>query len=66
MNLDPKTPITLQIDVTTTNVILGALSTLPYERVAGIIAAIQQQAAPQISSAPVPQTPEAPAAIPQD
>jgi hypothetical protein len=66
MTIDPKTPITLQIDVTTTNVILGALSTLPYERVAGIIAAIQQQAAPQINSAPAPQTHEAPAAIPQD
>lgn len=56
MQINPQTPITLTLNVEATNTILGALSAQPYDKVAGLIAAIQQQAAPQI------QPPEAPAA----
>lgn len=51
MQLNPQTPITLTLNVETTNIVLGALSTQPYEKVAGLISAIQQQAAPQLKSA---------------
>jgi len=54
MQLDPSTPINLNINVEVTNAILHALSQQPYERVAGIIAMIQQQAAPQIQAAQAP------------
>lgn len=51
MQLDGNTRIVLNLTLETTNVVLGALSTLPYERVAGLITAIQQQAAPQVAAA---------------
>lgn len=51
MNSDANTPIKLTLSFEMTNVVLAALSTQPYERVAGIIATIQQQATPQISVA---------------
>lgn len=54
MQIDSNTPITLQINVEMTNIILAALSSQPYERVAGIIQNIQQQAAVQLAPAPQP------------
>lgn len=48
MQIDGNTPVTLNLNVDIINAILAALSQQPYERVAGIIAMIQQQAAPQI------------------
>lgn len=51
MQLNPQTPITLTLNVEATNIVLSALSAQPYEKVAGLIAAIQQQAAPQVQSA---------------
>jgi hypothetical protein len=54
MQLDGNTPIVLNLTLETTNVVLGALSALPYERVAGLITAIQQQAAPQVVAAQTP------------
>lgn len=59
MQLDGKTPLNLTLTLDMVNIVLAALSTQSYERVAGIIAAIQQQAAPQIS---IPQGTAAPAA----
>jgi hypothetical protein len=53
MPLDGNTPIVLNLTFETTNVVLGALSALPYERVAGLIASIQQQASPQVAAAKV-------------
>ena len=54
MQLDGNTPLNLQLTVDTTNVVLAALSTQPYERVAGVIATIQQQARTQIEAAQMP------------
>lgn len=51
MPVDANTPIVLNLTLETTNVVLGALSALPFERVAGLINAIQQQAAPQVVAA---------------
>lgn len=51
MQLNPQTPITLTLNVEATNIVLSALSSQPYEKVAGLIAAIQQQAVPQVQSA---------------
>ena len=48
MQINPQTPITLTLNVETANTILGVLSAQPYDKVAGIIATIQQQAAPQL------------------
>jgi hypothetical protein len=53
MPLDGNTPIVLNLTFETTNVVLGALSALPYERVAGLISSIQQQASPQVAAAKV-------------
>lgn len=61
MQLNPQTPITLTLNVETTNIILVALSAQPYEKVAGLIGAIQQQAAPQLQAAPA-QDPQDPVA----
>ena len=60
MKLDGNTIISLDLSVDMTNIILGALSSQPYERVAGIITSIQTQAAKQLV---VPS--EAPAAAPE-
>jgi hypothetical protein len=61
MPIDGNTPINLTVNLDSANVILASLSAQPYEKVAGIIAAIQQQAAPQIqtlqNSAPVAEAP---------
>jgi len=46
-----NTLINLTVSVDMTNVILGALSTQPYDRVAGIIGHIQQQAQSQLAQA---------------
>lgn len=54
MQLDGNIPITLNLNVDTTNAVLHSLSQQPYERVAGIIAMIQQQAGPQIQAAQTP------------
>jgi hypothetical protein len=59
MQLDGNMPINVTLSLDKINVVLGALSTLPYERVAGLIAEVQQQAAPQVMAA---QQPPAPAA----
>jgi hypothetical protein len=52
MQINPQTPVTLSLNVEATNLILGALSAQPYDKVAGLIAAIQQQAASQLQPAP--------------
>lgn len=54
MPVDANTPIVLNLTLETTNVVLGALSALPYEKVAGLINMIQQQAAPQVVAAQSP------------
>lgn len=59
MQLDDNMPIQLNLNVGLTNVILGSLSAQPYDKVAGIIANIQQQAAMQIQAAQQPAEPEA-------
>ena len=51
MDIDGNTPITLTMSVDKINFILAALSTQPYERVAGLITEIQRQAAPQVNAA---------------
>jgi hypothetical protein len=56
MQIDSNMSITLKINVEMTNVILAALSTQPYERVAGIISNIQQQAAVQLAPPPAETT----------
>jgi hypothetical protein len=61
MQINPQTPIVLNLNVEATNVILGALSTQPYDKVAGLIAAIQQQAGPQLQPAEAPQDEPTPA-----
>ena len=48
MSINANTPIQLVLNVEATNTVLGALGTLPYERVAGIINTIQQQAQQQV------------------
>ena len=51
MHIDGNTSIHLTVNLDSANVILASLSAQPYEKVAGIIAAIQQQAAPQVQAA---------------
>lgn len=58
MQINPQTPITLTLNVEATNIILGALSAQPYDKVAGLIGAIQQQATPQLQPAEAPPAPE--------
>ncbi|TXH09426.1 MAG: hypothetical protein E6R03_16775 [Hyphomicrobiaceae bacterium] len=61
MDLDQNMPINLSLPLGQVNIVLAALSTQPYDRVAGLIAEIQRQAAPQVMAAqqpPVPQTAE--------
>lgn len=58
MQINPQTPIVLNLNVEATNIILGALSAQPYDKVAGLIGAIQQQAAPQLQ--PPVEAPSAP------
>lgn len=48
MKLDGNTQIQITLSVDMTNIVLAALSTQPYERVAGIITTIQSQAASQL------------------
>ena len=62
MQINPQTPIVLNLNVEATNVILGALSAQPYDKVAGLIAAIQQQAATQIQPVEAAQESQDPAA----
>ena len=52
MKLDGNTPLQFTLSLDMTNVVLSALSAQPYDKVAGLIAAIQQQAAPQLQPAP--------------
>lgn len=40
--------ITLNLTLAKTNSVLGALSKMPFEQVAGLITEIQQQAGPQV------------------
>lgn len=54
MAINENTPITITLPVAGVNMVLGALSTQPYERVAGLIANIQQQAAPQVQEEAAP------------
>ena len=49
MELDPNTPVVLNMNLGKTNLILGALSKLPYEQSAGLIQDIQQQTVPQVT-----------------
>lgn len=58
MDLDQNLPLSLTLNLVKVNVILGALSTQPYDRVAGLIAEIQQQAAPQVMAAQQPEAPQ--------
>ena len=51
MPIDGKSMINLNISVDTTNIILGALTGQPYERVVNVISDIQQQELAQISPA---------------
>lgn len=51
MQIHPQTPIALNLTVETVNTVLGALSAQPYDKVAALIASIQQQAAPQVQPA---------------
>jgi hypothetical protein len=51
MQLDGKTPITLNLSLDKVNVVLGSLSAQPYQQVAGLIADIQQQASAQLKDA---------------
>lgn len=50
--MDGNTPLQLTLSLDMTKVVLGALSAQPYEKVAGIIASIQHQVAPQLQPAP--------------
>jgi hypothetical protein len=68
MPIDKNTPLNLTVSLEMADIILAALSAQPYERVAGIIASIQQQAAPQIQAIqnPAPAAPEAVAEAPAE
>jgi hypothetical protein len=59
MHIDGNTSIHLTVNLDSANVILASLSAQPYEKVAGIIASIQQQAAPQVQAAQAPAPQEA-------
>jgi hypothetical protein len=48
MALDGNSPILLNLTLDKTNMILGALGMQPYDKVAGIIGEIQQQATSQL------------------
>jgi len=50
MQLDGNMPLTLQLTVDSANIVLAALSTQPYDRVAALIGIIQQQARTQIEA----------------
>jgi hypothetical protein len=58
MPIDGNTPINLTVSLDSANVILASLSA-QYEKVAGIIGSIQQQAAPQVQAAQAPAPEEA-------
>ena len=65
MPIDKNTPLNLTVSLEMADIILASLSAQPYEKVAGIIAAIQQQAAPQIQALQTP-APEASAEAPAE
>lgn len=46
--MNGNTPINLVLSLDAINVVLGALSSLPYQQVAGIIPSIQHQAQSQV------------------
>lgn len=58
MQLDGNQPIALSLTLDKINVILGALSKMPFESVAGLITEIQQQAHGQILAAQQPASEE--------
>jgi hypothetical protein len=51
MQIDGNTTITFNVTVDQANVLLAALGTQPYDRVAPIIGTIQQQAQAQLAQA---------------
>lgn len=54
MPIDEKTPLTLNLTIADINVVLGSLSAQPYDKVAGLIASVQQQAAAQLQALQAP------------
>lgn len=54
MDLDQNMSINVTLPLGQVNIVLAALSTQPYDRVAGLIAEIQRQAAPQVMAAQQP------------
>jgi hypothetical protein len=56
--IDPQTPVTLNINVGIVNGILIALGKLPYEQAAGLIDVIRNQAASQLKAPQQPQPTE--------
>jgi hypothetical protein len=60
MQIDGNTTISLRLSLDKVNTVLGALSSQPYQQVAGLITDIQQQAtaqlqAPAVNPVPVPE-----------
>jgi len=56
--IDPQTPVTLNLTVDTVNGIIMALAKLPYEQSAGLIDNIRAQAVAQIQKPQVEQAAE--------
>jgi hypothetical protein len=59
MPIDGNTPINLTVSLDAANTILASLGAQPYDKVAGIISLIQQQATPQVQAAQAPTSKEA-------
>jgi hypothetical protein len=51
MQIDGSMPVTITLTVDQANVVLSGLGAQPYDRVAALILAIQQQAGSQIAAA---------------
>ena len=58
----PTQTFNFTLDLDTTNLVLNALSKLPYEQVINVINSIQQQAQAQLQPAPTAPEPAAPSA----
>jgi hypothetical protein len=66
MKIDGNTPVNVTLNLEQLNVVLTSLGTQPYDRVAPIVASVQQQVTQQINALQAPPAPPAPPVPPAD
>lgn len=60
MKIDGNTPVNVTLNLEQLNVVLTSMGTQPYDRVAPIVASIQQQVTTQINALQAPPVPPEP------